>query len=395
VSGLSHVDLLAGDPGASDAALLERFVGRRDPEAFAALVGRHGPMVLGLCKRLLRREQDAEDAFQATFLVLARRAPAIGSRDRLASWLYGVARKVAHRARTLATRAARPLGPDDEPAAPDGDEASRNELRRVLDEEVGRLPARYRAPVVLCHLEGRTNEEAARELSCPVGTVKGRLNRARDLLRRRLTRRGLAPSASVLVAALASQASALPPPLVTAAARGAAGVSSQAVALGEEVLRAMILTKWKVAAVLVLTLTGGLAGVLSLSGLAAEPKGDKEKIQGTWKVVSAMMNGKEPEGEEGEKIKKAHWVIGPDKIQVGDELKEATYTLDPTRKPPQIDVVSLVGGEDEKGKTFKGIYSLEGDTLKICATHPDAPRPTEFVSRAGGGEMLFTLKRVK
>src|SRR5262249_368681 len=163
-----------------------------DEGAFAALLARHGPMVLGVCRRVLRHTQDAEDAFQATFLVLARKAGAIGRREALGGWLYGVACRVAARARALLLRhrptAHRPTADVPEPvgagAAVDG--ASGGEVRLALQEEVARLPAKYRGPVVLCYLEGRTHEEAALDLGWPVGTVKGRLARARELLRRRL-----------------------------------------------------------------------------------------------------------------------------------------------------------------------------------------------------------------
>jgi RNA polymerase sigma factor (sigma-70 family) len=196
-------------PGAArDGHLIERFLRRRDEDAFAELVRKHGPMVLAACRRVLRQEQDAEDAFQATFLVLACRATSIPKRASVGSWLYGVAQRVALKARLAASRRreqeprqAAAAGPPD-PAS----EAARSDLRLVLDEEVGRLPAKYRAPVVLCYLEGKPSEEAARELGWTKGTLSGRLARARDLLRRRLARRGLALTVAGLGAALVEQA---------------------------------------------------------------------------------------------------------------------------------------------------------------------------------------------
>src|SRR5438105_4394729 len=165
-------------PGAAgegtDGQLLEQFVTRRDQAAFAALVRRHGPLVWGVCRRLLRHTQYAEDSFQATFLILARKAGAVGKRDSVRSWLYGVAYRVAVRARTTAERRReRPL-PD--VAAPRQDDPC-PDLRGVLDEELSRLPERYRAPLLLCHLEGKTQEEAARLLGCPRATVATRLAR--------------------------------------------------------------------------------------------------------------------------------------------------------------------------------------------------------------------------
>jgi RNA polymerase sigma factor (sigma-70 family) len=197
----------------TDAELLRRYLNRRDEAAFEALVWRHGAMVLAVCRRVARHEQDAEDAFQAVFLTFARAAGAITRGESVGGWLYRVAGRVARKARARSARfAAQPLG---DVARTDGDpagESTRRELGPVLDEEVGRLPAKYRDVVVLCYLQGRTHQQAARELGWPKGTVATRLARARRLLRTRLTRRGLAPSP----AALAGLARAGPPrvPLV-------------------------------------------------------------------------------------------------------------------------------------------------------------------------------------
>jgi RNA polymerase sigma-70 factor (ECF subfamily) len=167
----------------SDGALLERFVIVRDETAFAALVQRHGPMVWGVCRRVLRQEHAAEDAYQATFLVFARKARAISKSGSVAGWPYRVAQRLA-----LAARA-RPgplegLPPDvpDTKATDPSQEAVWSEVRAVLDEEVAGLPQKYRLPVVLCFFEGKTHSEAAAELNWPVGTVGGRLARAKDLL---------------------------------------------------------------------------------------------------------------------------------------------------------------------------------------------------------------------
>src|SRR5438045_1930853 len=182
----------------TDAHLLERFVSRRDEEAFATIVRRHGPMVLSVCLRILHDIHDAEDAFQATFLVLARKAAAIGRRERLGAWLHGVAQRTALKARANAARWQEIESVADTSAAEPLSELAWQELRLVLDEEIGRLPARYRAPVILCYLEGLSYAEAARHLGCPPGTVSGRLARARELLRRRLARRGFGLSAALL-----------------------------------------------------------------------------------------------------------------------------------------------------------------------------------------------------
>jgi len=181
----------------SDEWLLRCFVLRRDADAFTALVTRHGPMVLRVCRRVAVDTLDAEDAFQATFLVLARRAASVRDVGKLDGWLYRVAFRIAlqarFKARNRSDRERRDAYMDT--VAPDLDQAS-DELRGLIYDEVGRLPERSRQAVVLCYLNGRTNEEAAAELGLPVGTVKTRLHRARARLRSRLTRRGLCPSAA-------------------------------------------------------------------------------------------------------------------------------------------------------------------------------------------------------
>jgi RNA polymerase sigma factor (sigma-70 family) len=248
--------------GLTEDQLLERFVARRDEAAFEALLARHGPMVWGVCRRWLDDPSDAEDAFQATFVVLARRAGSIRRGDPVGAWLHGVARKVAARARADVERRRRRERIDPEilaktPAV----ERDGYELRWALDEEIGRLPEKYRRPIVLCYLEGRTHDEAARELRWPVGTVRGRLARARDLLRTRLVRRGIATATALGVSASvgAARAAAVPPSLFEATTRAvsripagpataattAGVVSARVAALSEGVLRTMLLSQLK------------------------------------------------------------------------------------------------------------------------------------------------------
>jgi RNA polymerase sigma factor (sigma-70 family) len=207
----------------SDAALLERFVVDNDEAAFEVLVQRHGPMVHGVCRRILVDSHEAEDAFQATFLVLARRAGTIRTPGAIGAWLHAVACQVATRARKARSQRDRVLilteldiGQTNPAESVD---AEWRELRPVLDEELGRLPEKYRAPVVLCYLEDRSNAEAAEQLGWPVGTVKGRLARARSLLQNRLARRGVALGAGLLATAGASRvalAATVPAALATA-----------------------------------------------------------------------------------------------------------------------------------------------------------------------------------
>jgi RNA polymerase sigma factor (sigma-70 family) len=214
----------------SEWELLERFTSRGDELAFEALVARLGPMVLGTCRRMLGHPSDADDAFQATFLVLLRRARTLGPSDAIGAWLHGVAVRVATRARSDAARRGRRerLGVAVESIGAPAD-ATAPEIRRILDDEIDRLPHKYRAPIIMCYLEGRTHEEAARLLGWPIGSVKGRLARARSLLESRLSRRGLASSAGALVAAMASATgaeAAVPAPLLQATCRAAAQLSA-------------------------------------------------------------------------------------------------------------------------------------------------------------------------
>jgi RNA polymerase sigma factor (sigma-70 family) len=264
--------------GLPDAELLERFVRERDEAAFEVLLWRHGPMVLNLCRRLLHQEQDAEDAFQATFLTLVRKARSIGRADAVASWLYRVAHRIALAARAHSARPINRLLPLLDPAV---DETTPDfiwrELRLVLDEEVNRLPSKYRTPFVLCYLEGRTNEEAAQELGCPKGTILSRLSRARERLRRRLLQRGVMLSGTMLACVLTEKAAAdkLPSTLVESTLGGAslvakgkatAGIiSTQTSLLMEGAVRAMFVTKLRLAAVVVMALglLGSGAGVLA------------------------------------------------------------------------------------------------------------------------------------
>jgi RNA polymerase sigma factor (sigma-70 family) len=428
---LRRIGRLAGLQGVlslTDAQLLERFAVGRDEPAFAALMVRHGPMVLGVCRRLLHDADQAEDAFQAAFLVLARKAGAIQSRPLLSAWLYGVAYKVAARLRGRAWRqqARETQGADLASVAAIVDHDS-SDLPPLLHQEVQRLPDKYRNPIVLCYLEGKTHEEAALLLRWPLGTVKGRLARARGLLRSRLTRRGVTASEGMMATALAANPATAPAKLVDATIRAAtrfaadaAGVdklaSARAIALSQGVLRTMMLTKVKIAGALILAMTmlgGGGAGWLAFRAPAEEPRlppvakaddkanDDKDAILGTWKVTGVEMGGKEaPDNAEFKEMRSAKWTITADKMTVAMSKQgkhDASYKLDPTKKPKHLDFTPLDGPANEKGKTGHGLYSLDGDVLKICMPmSPDADeRPTELRTKEGGKAMLVTLRREK
>jgi RNA polymerase sigma factor (sigma-70 family) len=201
-----HLRQVAASADASrlDAELLERFVAANDGAAFARLVERHGPLVLGVCRRVLRHHHDAEDAFQATFLALARKARDIRQRDALAGWLCKVAFHVSVKLRASVRRrrqAERQSPPA--PQKPADDPITGGDLRGVLDEELDRLPEQYRAALQLCCLAGHTRDEAARQLGCTLGALKMRLERGRHLLRSRLVRRGLTFLAALVAVLLA------------------------------------------------------------------------------------------------------------------------------------------------------------------------------------------------
>ncbi|HEV3259406.1 MAG TPA: sigma-70 family RNA polymerase sigma factor [Gemmataceae bacterium] len=281
-------------PGDTDRQLLESFAARHDEAAFAALVQRHGALVWGACRRVLQNEQDAEDAFQAVFLVLARKAGTVRWREDIGNWLYGVACRVAAKARVQAAR--RPLKERQAlsmPVTQDPGDGTADELRSVLDEEVNRLPEKYRAPIVLCYLKGKTYAEAAQLLGWAEGTVSGRLARARDLLHSRLVRRGVALSGGGLATVLSQvTASAAPPAaLVHTTIRAAVGfaagapiiagaVSHQAAVLAEGVLKSMLLTKVRIGAAILLAvgLAGTGAGVLTVRALVARRTDRPEQV---------------------------------------------------------------------------------------------------------------------
>jgi RNA polymerase sigma factor (sigma-70 family) len=246
-----------------DSQLLEGFLNQQDEAAFQTLVQRHGPMVLGVCRRVLGHLQDAEDAFQATFLVLARKAATLQRRELLGNWLYGVAYRAALEAKAARQRVReQPMGtlPDQEAAVPTEPQP---DLHTLLDQELNNLPEKYRTALVLCDLEGLPRREAARRLGVPLGTLSGRLTTARRHLARRLARLGLTASTTLLAAALSEGATAgVPPRLVAATLQALRGpVSAPVAALTRGVLLTMILAKLQrcmVALLLLVTFTWGL-----------------------------------------------------------------------------------------------------------------------------------------
>jgi len=212
----------------SDAELLHKFAADHDETAFATLVQRHGAMVLGVCRRMAGNTHDAEDAFQATFMVLARNAGARYWQASIGGWLYAVAYRVASRIRVNARRLPLENRMSRRAATDPLSEITGRELLQFLDEELQRLPEKYRTPLVLCYLQEATRDEAARRLGCPLGTLKSRLERGRELLRRRLGARGVTLPATMLAAALSSEqiGSAVPGCLIGASVRAALSFAS-------------------------------------------------------------------------------------------------------------------------------------------------------------------------
>jgi RNA polymerase sigma factor (sigma-70 family) len=295
---LRSVALVQDGAGLTDGQLLECYLAQRDDSAFAALVRRHGPMVLGVCRRVLCDAHDAEDAFQATFLVLVRKAASVLPREMVGNFLYGVAYRTAQEARKAnARRRAKEKEVADVPERQVTEDVWR-ELQPLLDQELSRLPDHYRVPIVLCDLEGKTHKDAARQLGWPQGTLSSRLVRGRHMLARRLTRQGLALSSGALGVVFAQNAASacVPSSLVVstlnAATLVAAGqavtgvISAKVAALTEGVLKAMLLTKLKTATVVLLALSvlGAGATIFTHRALAQKPAEqaakDKPKEEG-------------------------------------------------------------------------------------------------------------------
>lgn len=254
--------------GPSDRDLLRRYAAARDEEAFASLVERHGAMVRGVCRRVLNREADAEDAFQATFLLLARKAGSTFWQASITGWLYQVAYRTACKARVDAARRQRHEQATEPRSESVAVSPELQELQRTLDEELSRMPERFRLPVLLCCLHDQTTDEAARQLGWSFTTVKGRLQRGREMLRRRLQKRGIGLGIAAVGTLLpAGAARALPASVVTSTIQAVVhgGASPAAMLLSQGVARAMLWTKIKMALVFVMAGTVIAVGAIAAS----------------------------------------------------------------------------------------------------------------------------------
>jgi RNA polymerase sigma factor (sigma-70 family) len=402
--------VLRHDPGAlTDGQLLEGYLARRDQAAFAALVRRHGPMVLGVCRRLLRQEQDAEDAFQATFLVLSRKAAAVVPREQLGNWLYGVAYRTALRARAaIHWRRAKERRVADMPRHEALGEEVWHDLQPLLDAEIERLPDKYRVPIVLCDLEGKTRKEAARQLGWPEGTLSGRLSRARALLAQRLRRRGVTLATGSLALVLSQHAApaCVPAPLVAGTVQAAArfgagpagGVAAPGAALAEGVLKAMLLTRLKIVTAVVLAL-GLIAAGLGVS----------------WQRARAARRADEPPpGQTGTPARRADPAPAGEGKQPGFVRAEITVIARDGGRDEHKTLTDLAqvarlasffpGLGDGKKSEVAGGWSprvavqFEGGGKKVrVVAHPDLgtwradPRVGDRPARAGLGEYLDEL----
>ncbi len=412
----------------SDGHLLDRFVSQGDGLAFEALVLRHGSMVLRECRRVLDDRHEAEDAFQATFLVLARKAGSVRARDSVGPWLRGVAARVAAKARAGIVRRDRRSRDVAEVTAREarclaGSDEEGREIARLIREEIGRLPAIYRKPVELCYFDGLTCEQAAARLRRPVGTVTVQLARARDRLRRSLVRRGVSAGAGLLGSILTGRAGeaapAIPRSLIastiqaaTPHAAGGAALAGSApahvAALAEGAITAMFSVHLKVASALAV---GGVAAVVLISARPAGPpapagepaaipgraavvgddkdKTEGDKLRGRWQC-SSLEGGRgksEGKGSEADQFKLSfdgdgYVFEGAFGLMGGDA--KGKFKLGPEKSPKHLDL------ESDKGPMI-GIYKLEGDTLTISLNKIGLDdRPTDFTPGESRFIWVFT-----
>jgi RNA polymerase sigma factor (sigma-70 family) len=415
VQHLRRAGLLRDAAQWTDGRLLESFVSRRDEAALEALVRRHGPMVWGVCRRVLGDHHDAEDAFQATFLVLVRRAASI--RTNCGSWLYGVAHRTALKARaTRAKRRARERSAIEmpEPAVTEQDRWC--DLQALLDQELSRLPEKYRTVIVLCDLEGKTGREAVRQLGCPEGTVASRLARGRRMLAKRLARRGLAVSGGALAGALSQKATAACVPAsvlsstIKAATRVAAGqaaasgpISVRVAALTEGVMKAMSFNMLRAVVAGLGIIGAALLGAWLIWSRPAQPVPQPAPVasspvllEGRWRCVGEETNGRA----------ELKWLVGAQRLTLtvtGNTLcLSAPKTFEMSGSfallaTPANAIDIHVKSPRGEPLTIAGLYVREGDRLRLCLalfSNSDQTRPTGLKTRPGDGYTTFELEKI-
>jgi RNA polymerase sigma factor (sigma-70 family) len=366
----------------SDADLLHSYIRCRDEDAFACLVKRHGRMVLGVARRILGNPHDAEDVFQATFLVLSKRAACIKPPSMLGNWLHGVAYRTALEARRLIARRR-----EKERTAVPRAVSESPELAEIVDAELACLPDKLRVALVLCELEGRTRREIARELGVAEGTVASRVARGRVLLAKRLARYGF-PSAALAVPEPATVSASLVSKTVDVAMGKATGVVAD---LAQGVLRAMLFNHVRrtMAVVLLPILAclgfGVMSGSPNASGQSKQAKGvtDLDRLQGPWKLIAVQEDGMQVP-----RIDALSWFVFGNKIAAKQKSREDldSLRLDVKQNPKAIDIFNA------DGKVIgQGIYRWDGDKLQICG-HGDR-RPTEFATQKGDNAVILTFQR--
>jgi RNA polymerase sigma factor (sigma-70 family) len=396
----------------TDGQLLNRSMELREGAVFEAIVHRHGPMVWGVCRRVLRDHHDAEEAFQATLLVLARKAASVMPREKLGNWLYGVAYQTAMKAR--ATRAKRRARESQRPDMPESGAVREDHLADLLsqlDRELSRLPDKYRVPIILCELEGKTHKEAAEQLGWPIGTLSGRLSRARAMLARRLSRPGVILSGGALAMQLAQDtaSASVPTQLIGSTAQAAslfamgravsAGmVSAKVAALTGEVLKIMLLSKIKTVTVALLVGFSLAAGGIGLAFRAWADEGHTrandrdrilEKLQGTWRLIKH-------EPSRDNRIPDVTWRIkGKELVPIinGKELpgSHTDIVIHNDGDPVEIDLIMT--HEDESKTVERGLLrSKDDNTFEACFSRRGEPRPQQFKSN-DSGTPISTFKR--
>jgi RNA polymerase sigma factor (sigma-70 family) len=412
-----------GVAASGDSDLLRRFLDEADQDAFAEIVRRHGPMVLDVCRCVLGNRADGEDAFQATFLTLARRAGSIRKAASLAAWLHGVAYRTARRAqaRSARRREREARVPARESAGPD--DLSWAEVRLAVHEALSTLAECYRAPLVLCYMGGMTQDQAASALGLTGAALKKRLERGREKLRAALTRRGLGPTALVAALAMPAAVGAVPPAVADAVVRLAAPLAAGTLPGGSVPPAILNLVNAEVAPMTLSSLKAVLCAVPLLvvgavvAGVTPQPAetraqdpapartNDRKEtpaeqeakwLAGEWKVAFVEAGGQSafPDGNLGD----ARITFQDGKAEVKSLqllfVKDFSFKIDPTAKPKEIDVTFLEG--DMKGKTFAGCYVTLENEVRICLRLEQTKfgRPKGFSTVSGTGLYTFFLRPV-
>jgi RNA polymerase sigma factor (sigma-70 family) len=393
----------------SDTELLDRFL-RGDAAseaAFAVLVARHGPMVLRVCQAVLDQREDAHDAYQATLLVLARKARSIRKRRSVAGWLYGVARRVSAKAKVAAARRRVHERRAAVMAAQRLDDAGPSASWSELHEEVDRLPPHYREAIVLCYLDGHSVADAARQIGRPVRSVETRLARARQRLSSRLVRRGLAPAVALLGVAAQARAAATPAVLDAATAKLAVGLASKGITAGnvsatvvelmKGALKEMALIRVKLAVVVALGLGAAGIGVgvighaVTVASAADDLKGDLARLQGRWQSEHFAGGVDMTLDVKGKTITITSVRNNADGVEY-TVIEEAALKVDETANPKTMDWVDVELKNEppiHNPPPPPFIYKIEGNTLTLCGGHNESsPRPSEF--KEGGEGRNYT-----